>query len=225
MEQNTIRPQTLSEFIGQETIKKILLLYLEYAKTKNAPMPHILLCGSSGLGKVTLAGIIANEMGVDFRMTSGCAIKNQEDLTMLLADLHEGDILFIDDIHCISEQIENFLCTAHLPKCTLIGEMINAEQLSAPLKDLFKITLQLAPYTSEELAEIIARSAKILKIEIEPDAVTKLAAYSKGTPRIANRLLKRTRDFTCTMDSGVITLNIVENMLVKMKTEEQKKGR
>ena len=210
----SLRPKHLSEYIGQEKAKENLSVYLEAAKMRNEPLDHILLYGPPGLGKTTLAGIIANEMGVDIRVTSGPAIEKQGDLVALLTNLNDGDVLFIDEIHRLSRHVEEILYPAiedrvidiiigkgpsarsirlDLPRFTLIGATTRAGQLSAPLRDRFGIILRLELYTPEELSRIITRSAKLLNIDADPEGALELAARSRGTPRIANRLLKRAR--------------------------------
>ena len=237
----SLRPKALSEYIGQEKVKDNLSVYLEAAKRRNEPMDHILLYGPPGLGKTTLAGIIANEMGVDFRVTSGPAIEKQGDLVALLTNLNDGDVLFIDEIHRLSRHVEEILYPAmedrvidiiigkgpsarsirlDLPKFTLIAATTRAGQLSAPLRDRFGIIMRLELYTPEVLSKIIDRSAKLLQISIAPEGALEIAARSRGTPRIANRLLKRARDFAQIVDEGVITLESARNSLAKMEIDE-----
>lgn len=237
----SLRPKHLNEYIGQEKAKENLSIYLEAAKMRNEPLDHILLYGPPGLGKTTLAGIIANEMGVDIRVTSGPAIEKQGDLVALLTNLNDGDVLFIDEIHRLSRNVEEILYPAiedrvidiiigkgpsarsirlDLPKFTLIGATTRAGQLSAPLRDRFGIILRLELYTPEELSKIIARSANILEIDMDTDGALELAARSRGTPRIANRLLKRARDFAQVIGNGTITLECARNSLKKMEIDE-----
>ena len=237
----SLRPKALDEYIGQEKAKENLSVYLEAAKRRNEPMDHILLYGPPGLGKTTLAGIIANEMGVDFRVTSGPAIEKQGDLVALLTNLNDGDVLFIDEIHRLSRHVEEILYPAmedrvidiiigkgpsarsirlDLPKFTLIGATTRAGQLSAPLRDRFGIIMRLELYSPEELAKIIERSAGILDIAIDHDGSLEIASRSRGTPRIANRLLKRARDFAEILDEGRITLQSARNSLSKMEIDE-----
>ncbi len=237
----SLRPKQLSEYIGQEKAKENLCIYLEAAKMRNEPMDHILLYGPPGLGKTTLAGIIANEMGVNIRITSGPAIEKQGDLVALLTNLENGDILFIDEIHRLSRHVEEILYPAiedrvidiiigkgpsarsirlDLPRFTLIGATTRAGQLSAPLRDRFGIILRLELYSPEELSKIISRSSKLLGIDIEQKGALELAKRSRGTPRIANRLLKRARDFAQVMGNGTITLESARTSLSKMEIDE-----
>ena len=237
----SLRPKHLNEYIGQEKAKENLSIYLEAAKMRNEPLDHILLYGPPGLGKTTLAGIIANEMGVDIRITSGPAIEKQGDLVALLTNLNDGDILFIDEIHRLSRHVEEILYPAiedrvidiiigkgpsaksirlDLNRFTLIGATTRAGQLSAPLRDRFGIILRLELYNPEELSRIISRSSKILGIDIEQEGALELAARSRGTPRIANRLLKRARDFAQVVGNGTITLDSARTSLSKMEIDE-----
>ncbi len=221
-----LRPRTIDEYIGQSKAKENLSIYIEAARHRGEPLDHVLLYGPPGLGKTTLAGIIANEMGVNFRVTSGPAIEKPKDLAALLTNLSEGDVLFIDEIHRMNRSVEEVLYPAmednaldiiigqgpsarsiriDLPKFTLIGATTRAGQLSAPLRDRFGVVLRLELYSPEELSSIVKRSAGILKIDIDEDGALQIASRSRGTPRIANRLLKRARDFAQVLGDGVIT--------------------
>ncbi|MEE1065300.1 MAG: Holliday junction branch migration DNA helicase RuvB [Acutalibacteraceae bacterium] len=221
-----LRPRTIDEYIGQSKAKENLSIYIEAAKHRGEPLDHVLLYGPPGLGKTTLAGIIANEMGVNFRVTSGPAIEKPKDLAALLTNLNEGDVLFIDEIHRMNRSVEEVLYPAmednaldiiigqgpsarsiriDLPQFTLVGATTRAGQLSAPLRDRFGVVLRLELYTPEELSSIVKRSAGILKIDIDEDGAYQIASRSRGTPRIANRLLKRARDFAQVLADGIIT--------------------
>ncbi len=237
----TLRPRVLAEYIGQEKVKDNLAVYMEAARKRGEPLDHVLLYGPPGLGKTTLAGIISNEMSVNMRVTSGPAIEKPGDLAALLTNLNEGDVLFIDEIHRLSRSVEEVLYPAmedsaidiiigkgpsarsirlDLPKFTLVGATTRAGQLSAPLRDRFGVIFRLELYTPEELARIVNRSANILGIVIVPEGAVEIASRSRGTPRIANRLLKRSRDFAQVMGNGVIDREISKTALDRMEIDE-----
>jgi len=239
--ENSLRPKAISEYIGQEKAKSNLEIYIESAKLRGDALDHVLLYGPPGLGKTTLAGIIASEMGVNIRTTSGPAIEKQGDLAAILTNLSEGDVLFIDEIHRLSKAIEEILYPAMedysldiiigkgpsarsirlpIPKFTLIGATTRAGQLTSPLRDRFGVLLKLELYTTEELAAIVKRSSSILGIEITDDGATGIASRSRGTPRIANRLLKRVRDFALVKGDGVITSEIAKLALEALEIDE-----
>lgn len=238
---NPLRPRTLTEYIGQEKAKENLSIFIEAAKLRKEPLDHVLLYGPPGLGKTTLSTIIANELGVNIRITSGPAIEKPGDLAALLTNLNPGDVLFIDEIHRLSRSVEEILYPAMedfaidiitgkgqmaasyhlpLPRFTLIGATTRAGQLSAPLRDRFGVVLRLEMYTPEELSRIVTRSARILDIEIEPDGALEIASRSRGTPRIANRLLKRVRDFAQVMNHGIISLDVARIALERQEIDE-----
>ena len=237
----SLRPKTLDEYIGQEKVKENLRIYMEAALKRNEPLDHVLLYGPPGLGKTTLAGIIANTMGSQIRITSGPAIEKPGDLAALLTNLGDGDILFIDEIHRLSRSVEEVLYPAmedkaidiiigkgpsarsirlDLQNFTLVAATTRAGSLSAPLRDRFGVVLRLELYRPEELAQIVCRSARILGIDIDEEGAIEIASRSRGTPRIANRYLRRVRDFSQVIGSGRITLDDARNALCKMEIDE-----
>ena len=238
--ETSLRPKTLKEYIGQEKAKQNLSIFIEAARRRTESLDHVLLHGPPGLGKTTLAGIIAQEMGVNIRITSGPAIEKPGDLAALLTNLSENDILFVDEIHRLNRAVEEILYPAmedyaidiiigkgpsansirlDLPKFTLIGATTRAGSLSAPLRDRFGVTLRLELYTPEELREIVTRSAGILDVAIEPDGAMEIARRSRGTPRIANRMLRRVRDFAQVMADGVITKDVADKALLALEVD------
>lgn len=237
----SLRPRTLAEYIGQDKAKENLSIYIEAAKMRGENLDHVLLYGPPGLGKTTLSTIIANEMNVNIRVTSGPAIEKQGDLAALLTNLSENDILFIDEIHRLNRSVEEVLYPAmedfaldiiigkgpsarsiriDLPKFTLVGATTRAGQLTAPLRDRFGVILRLELYTVEQLTEIVTRSAGILGIECEAEGAVEIARRSRGTPRIANRLLKRVRDFAQVLGNGVITWEIADEALRRQEIDQ-----
>lgn len=239
--ENSLRPKTLDDYIGQEKAKENLSIYIKAAKQRGEPLDHVLLHGPPGLGKTTLSGIIANEMGVNLCMTSGPAIEKPGDLAALLTNLNEGDVLFIDEIHRISRNVEEVLYPAmedfavdiiigkgpsarsirlDLNRFTLVGATTRSGQLTAPLRDRFGVMLRLELYTPEELAKIVTRSAGILGIEIDAEGALEIASRSRGTPRIANRLLKRVRDVAEVLYNSSITLEVARAALDRFEIDE-----
>lgn len=232
--ENNLRPQYLKDYIGQEKAKKTLEIYIKAAKERGDALDHVLFYGPPGLGKTTLAGIIANEMGVNIKITSGPAIEKPGEMAAILNNLQENDILFVDEIHRLNRQVEEVLYPAmedyaidimigkgasarsirlDLPKFTLVGATTRAGMLTAPLRDRFGVIHHLELYTEEELTMIILRSAKVLEVEIEESGAVELAKRSRGTPRLANRLLKRVRDFAQVKYDGVITEEVANYAL------------
>ena len=239
--ENSLRPKTLEEYVGQEKAKSNLRVYIESAKLRGEALDHVLLYGPPGLGKTTLASIIANEMGVNLRTTSGPAIEKQGDLAATLTNLAEGDVLFIDEIHRLSRAVEEILYPAMedyaldiiigkgpsarsirlpIPRFTLVGATTRAGQLTTPLRDRFGVLLKLELYSNEELADIVKRSASILEIDITDEGAIRIASRSRGTPRVANRLLKRIRDFALVKGDGTITSEIANFALNALEIDE-----
>lgn len=239
--QYSLRPRYFKEYIGQEKAKENLDIFIRAAKQRGESLDHVLLYGPPGLGKTTLAGIIANELGVNFRITSGPAIERPGDLAALLTNLNERDLLFIDEIHRLSRSVEEVLYSAmedyaldivigkgpsarsvriDLPKFTLVGATTKAGALAAPLRDRFGVVSRLEYYTTDELMTIINRASNILQIEIEEDGSREIARRSRGTPRIANRLLKRVRDFAQILGDGIITSKIADQALLRLEIDK-----
>lgn len=239
--ENTLRPKVLKEYIGQNKVKENMKIYIEAAKKRKEPLDHVLLYGPPGLGKTTLASIIANEMKSNIKITSGPAIEKPGDLAAILTNLTDFDVLFIDEIHRLSKSIEEILYPAledytldivigkgptaksiriDLPKFTLIGATTKAGSLTTPLRDRFGIIHRLELYSIEELTTIVNRSAHILQINIEEEASKEIASRSRGTPRIANRLLKRVRDYAMVLGDGSITLKITKHALNSLEIDE-----
>lgn len=238
--EGSLRPRYLREYIGQEKAKGNLEVFIEAAKMRGEPLDHVLLYGPPGLGKTTLSGIIANEMGVNVRITSGPAIEKPGDLAALLTNLNENDVLFVDEIHRLNRSVEEILYPAmedfvidimigkgpsansvrlDLPKFTLIGATTRAGSLSAPLRDRFGVNLRLELYNTEELTQIVTRSAGILDVPIEADGAVEIARRSRGTPRIANRMLRRVRDFAQVTAGGVITREVADRALEALEVD------
>lgn len=237
----TLRPQTLVEYIGQDKVKENLAVYIEAAKRRGDPLDHVLLYGPPGLGKTTLSSIIAHEMGVNLRVTTGPAIEKAGDLAAILTNLQPNDVLFIDEIHRLNRQVEEILYPAledhaidiimgkgpsarslrvDLNPFTLVGATTRVGQLSSPLRDRFGVILRLELYTTEQLTDIVRRSAMLLKIPCSIDGATEIAGRARGTPRIANRLLKRVRDFADVMGNGEITQEIAHMALDRLEIDE-----
>lgn len=236
-----LRPQRLSQYIGQNKVKEVLNIFIESAKIRNQPLDHVLLSGPPGLGKTTLANIISNEMGVNIRVTSGPAIERQGDLAAILTNLNENDVLFIDEIHRINKNVEEILYPAledyaldiiigkgpsarsirlDLPKFTLIGATTRSGMLASPLRDRFGVMCNLDFYDAKDLKEIVLRSAGIIDIEIDEKGAEEIARRSRGTPRIANRLLKRVRDYAIVRSSGIIDTNTADKALKMFEIDE-----
>ena len=238
---NTIRPESIREYVGQEDVKENIRIFVEAAKMRNEPLDHVLLYGPPGLGKTTLAFIIAHELGTNIKTASGPSIEKSGDLAAILSSLEPGDVLFIDEIHRMPRYIEEILYPAmedfsldiivgsegnsrnikiDLPPFTLVGATTRAGDLSAPLRDRFGIVSKLQYYTVEELTLIVKRTAKVLGVEIEDDAAVELAKRSRGTPRIANRLFKRVRDFALVKGDGVVNLEITKEALERLQVDD-----
>ncbi len=238
----SLRPRILDEYTGQEKVKENLTIFIEAAKRRQEPLDHVLLYGPPGLGKTTLSNIIANEMGVSIRITSGPAIEKPGDLAAILTNLAPNDILFIDEIHRLNRSVEEILYPAmedyaldiiigkgpsarsirlDLPKFTLIGATTRAGLLTSPLRDRFGVISRLVLYTTEELQQIVIRSAKILSIDIDVDGAREISRRSRGTPRIANRILKRVRDYAQVKADGVITKDVADKALIMLEVDQK----
>ena len=239
--EGSLRPKSLTEYIGQEKAKENLSIFIQSAKMRKEPLDHVLLHGPPGLGKTTLAAVIANEMGVNMRITSGPAIEKPGDLVAMLTNLNEGDILFVDEIHRLNRAYEEILYPAmedyaidiilgkgpsansihlDLPRFTLIGATTRSGQLTAPLRDRFGVSLSLELYTAQELQRIVERSAGILGVGIEKSGAYEIASRSRGTPRIANRLLRRVRDYALVIGDGLISKTIADKALSALDVDE-----
>ena len=239
--ENSLRPKTLNEYIGQDKVKESMKIYIEAAKKREEPLDHVLLYGPPGLGKTTLANIISNEMNSNIKITSGPAIEKPGDLAALLTNLSEFDVLFIDEIHRLNKSVEEILYPAledytldiiigkgpsarsirlDLPKFTLIGATTKAGALAAPLRDRFGIVNRLELYNAEDLTTIVKRSANILEVNIDDKSAMEIAKRSRGTPRIANRLLKRVRDYAAVLGDGNVTIDITKIALNKLEIDD-----